>query len=152
MDQYVGSPGHSTCCDAELTASFINFLHYCSASSGFHGAGKDNRGRCIDNLSDCHPIGTVCPPTAIIHPFLRRMPFLPQCSRFILAWDRHQIMLACISSGLVVLWLWHNVKLHNNTKLTNVQIKKKAAVQSSDWLAWHYCAILLCSVCLLYVV
>jgi len=91
MDQYAGSPGHSTCCDAELTASFINFLHYCSASSGFHGAGKDN--------------GTIGPPTAIIHPFLRRMPFLPQCSRFILAWDRHQIMLACISSGLVVLWL-----------------------------------------------
>jgi len=30
-------------CYAELAASFINFLHYYSPSSGFHG--KDNRGR-----------------------------------------------------------------------------------------------------------
>jgi len=40
MDQYDGSPGRSTCCFAELAASFINFLHYCSPSSGFCGAGK----------------------------------------------------------------------------------------------------------------
>jgi len=26
MDQYAGSPGHSTYCYGELTASFINFL------------------------------------------------------------------------------------------------------------------------------
>jgi len=45
MDQYAGSPGHSTYCCAELSASFINFLHYCSPSCGFSGAGKDNRGR-----------------------------------------------------------------------------------------------------------
>ena len=25
-----GSPGHSTYCYAELAASFINFIHYCS--------------------------------------------------------------------------------------------------------------------------
>ena len=31
-------------------------------------------------------------------PFLRQMPFLPQPSQFLLAWDRHRIMLACILS------------------------------------------------------
>jgi len=30
-------------------------------------------------------------PTSLIPPFLRRMPFLPQPSKFILAWDRYQI-------------------------------------------------------------
>jgi len=28
------------------------------------------------------------------------MPFLPQPSQFILAWDRHRMMLACIPGGL----------------------------------------------------
>ena len=49
MDQYASSPGHSTYSYAELAASFINFLHYCLPTSGFYGAGKDNRGRCTDN-------------------------------------------------------------------------------------------------------
>ena len=30
MDQHDGSPRHSTYCYAELAASSINFLHYCS--------------------------------------------------------------------------------------------------------------------------
>ena len=34
-------------------------------------------------------------------PFLCWMPFLPQLCQFILAWDRHRIMLACIPRGLV---------------------------------------------------
>ena len=37
LDQYACSPGHSIYCYTELAASFINFLHYCSPSSGFHG-------------------------------------------------------------------------------------------------------------------
>jgi len=69
MDQYAGSPGHHTYCYAELTASFINFLHYCSPSSGFYDAGKDNRGRCTDNPSGRHPIRTIGAPTFIITPF-----------------------------------------------------------------------------------
>jgi len=32
-------------------------------------------------------------------PFLRQMPFLPQPSQIILAWDRHRIMLPCIPGG-----------------------------------------------------
>jgi len=58
-------------CYAELAASFINFLHYYSPSSGFHG--KDNRGRRIDNPSGRHPIQTIgVPPPPF--PILRRMP------------------------------------------------------------------------------
>jgi len=39
---------------------------------------------------------TIGAPTSVIPPFLCRMPFLLQTSQFILALDRHQIMLACI--------------------------------------------------------
>jgi len=91
MDQYAGSSVHSTHCYAELTASFIHFLHYCSPSSGFYGAGKDNRGRHTGNLAERHLIQTVGASTSIILPFLHRMPFLLQPSQFILAWDRHRI-------------------------------------------------------------
>jgi len=42
MDQYAGSPSYSTYCYAELAASFINFIYYCSPSSVCYGAGKDN--------------------------------------------------------------------------------------------------------------
>ena len=94
MDQYANSPGHSTYCYVELAASFINFLHYCSPSSGFYGVGKDNRGRCTDNLSGHQTIRP--PPTSIISPFVCRMSFLLQPSLFILAWNRHQIMSASI--------------------------------------------------------
>ena len=79
MDQYAGSdsPGRGTCCYAELTVSFVNFLYYCEPSSGFYGAGKDNRGRRTDSTSGRHPIWTSGAPTSIIPPFLRRMPFRP---------------------------------------------------------------------------
>ena len=33
------------------------------------------------------------------------LPFLPQPSQFILAWDRHRNMLDCVPSGLVTPWL-----------------------------------------------
>jgi len=49
-------------------ASFINFLYYCSPSSTFYGAWKDNRGICTDNLSGRHPIWTIGTPTSIILP------------------------------------------------------------------------------------
>ena len=45
---------------------FINFLHYCSPSSGFYGAGKDNRGRHTNNPSGRHPILTIGATTYII--------------------------------------------------------------------------------------
>ena len=53
-------------CYAELTASFINFLHHCLPSSGFYGAGKDNRGRHTNNPSGRHPILTTGATTYII--------------------------------------------------------------------------------------
>jgi len=57
VDQYAGSPGHGGFCFADLTASFINFFHYCSLSSGFYGAGKGDRGRRTDS-----PSGVWMPP------------------------------------------------------------------------------------------
>jgi len=75
MGQYARSPGHSTYCYAELAASFINFLHYCSPFTGFNGAGKDNRGRGTDNPSGRHPIRTIGAPTSIT-PILCQVPFL----------------------------------------------------------------------------
>ena len=56
MGQYASSPGSSTCtyCYTELVASFINFLHYCSPSSRFYAAWKDNRNNaptiCVDTI------------------------------------------------------------------------------------------------------
>ena len=40
-----------TYCYTKLTASFINFFHYCPPSSGLYGTGKDNRGRRTVNPS-----------------------------------------------------------------------------------------------------
>ena len=37
-------------------------------SSGYYNAGKDNRGRCTNNLSGRHPIRTIGAPTSIIPP------------------------------------------------------------------------------------
>jgi len=85
-------------------ASFINFLHYCSPSSGFYGAREDNRGICTDNPSGRHPIRTMGALTSSVIPPL---PLLPQPSQFTPAWDRHRIMLACMPSGLVTQWLGH---------------------------------------------
>jgi len=81
MDQYAGSPGHSTYCYTELAASFINLLHYCLPSSGFYGAGKDDRGRRADNPPGRHPNRTISDPG--------QLPSLPQPSQLILAWDSY---------------------------------------------------------------
>ena len=71
LNQYAGYSGHNTYCYGKLAASCISFHHYCSPSSGFCGAGKDNRQRHTDNPSRCHPIWTIGVPTSIISPFLR---------------------------------------------------------------------------------
>jgi len=62
-----------------------------TSPSGLHGARDDNRGRHTANPARSHSIRTNQRPTSIIPSFLRQMPFLPQPSQFILAWDRHQI-------------------------------------------------------------
>ena len=72
MDQYAGSPGHGGFCFADLTASFINFFHYCSLSSGFYGAGKVTEADALTVRleSGCHRIWTIGAPIFIIPPFL----------------------------------------------------------------------------------
>jgi len=62
-----------------------------SASSGLYGAREDIRGRHTDSPAGRHSIQTNQRSTSIVPPFLRRIPFLPQPSHFILTWDRHQI-------------------------------------------------------------
>jgi len=52
---------------------------------------ENNRGRRTDNPAGHHIIPTIGVPTSIIPTFLRRMPFQPQPSQFILAWGRHQV-------------------------------------------------------------
>jgi len=59
-------------------------------SSGLDGEREDIRGRHTDNLAGRYSIQTNQRPTSII-PFLHQMPFLPQPSKFILAWNRQQI-------------------------------------------------------------
>jgi len=93
----------------------------------FCGAREDNRGRHTDHPAGCHSIRTNQQPTSnLLHFFLRRMPFLPQPSQFILAWDRHQ-MLACIRSGLVktrrtTTEIYNKPRLMRITKFTITQI------------------------------
>jgi len=61
MDQYAGSPGRSNYCYAELTASFVNFLHCCLPSSGFYCAAFMVQGKITeaDALTVClDAIGT----------------------------------------------------------------------------------------------
>jgi len=70
-------------------------------SSGLYGATEDNRGRYPGHPAGFYSISTNQWPTSIIPPFLCRIPFLPQPSHFILAWDRHQ--LACTPSGVNLL-------------------------------------------------
>jgi len=59
-----------TYCYAELSASFIKFLHYCFLSSGFYGAWKDNRTRRNNNRYESHPIWTISAPTSITSVFM----------------------------------------------------------------------------------
>jgi len=61
--------------------------------------GRITRGRHTDNPGGRHSIRTNQQSTSINPtppPLLRRMPFLPQPSEFILAWERHRNMLDCI--------------------------------------------------------
>jgi len=59
--------------------------------------GRITRGRHTDSPGGRHSIRTNQQSTSINPPFLRWMPFLPQPSKFFLAWN----MLARIPSGLV---------------------------------------------------
>jgi len=58
---------------------------------GFMVQGKITEADTLTMRNRCHSIQTNQRPTSIIPLFVRRIPFLPQPSHFILAWDRHQI-------------------------------------------------------------
>jgi len=58
--------------------------------------GRITRGRHTNNPGGCHSIWTNQQSTSINPPSLRQLPFLPQPSQFILAWDKHRNMLDCI--------------------------------------------------------
>jgi len=58
--------------------------------------GRITRGRHMDNPGGRHSIRTNQQSTSINPPSLCQLPFLPQPSQFILAWDRHRSMLDCI--------------------------------------------------------
>ena len=81
----------------------------------------DNRGKCADNPAGRHPIWTIDAPTSIIPTVLRQMPFPPQPSQFILAWDRHQICrIAYLAGGFhttkqIIIQIQQNIK--NNDDL-----------------------------------
>ena len=60
--------------------------------------GKITEGRHTDHLAGRHSIQTTQLPTSVFPTILRRMPFLPQPSHFILDVPN---MLACIPSGVV---------------------------------------------------
>ena len=75
------------------------------STSGLYGTREDIRCGHTDNPAGCYSIRTNQRPTSFILPFLHRMPFLPQLSQFILAWDRHQIC------WLVYSVAWFHVKL-----------------------------------------
>jgi len=62
--------------------------------------GRITRGRHTDNPGGCYSVQTNQQSTSINPSILHWMPFLPQPSQFILAWDGHRNMLDCISPSL----------------------------------------------------
>jgi len=97
-----------------LTPEIINFSGRWSVIIlDFKRHGKDNRGKCAVNPAGHYPINT---PISIIPPVLCRMPFLPQPSQFILAWDRHQICWIAYST------LNYEAKMRNRCYVVHVQL------------------------------
>jgi len=111
MDQYAGSPGHSTYSYTELVVLTAHThgrmtRHPSSTSSitAHHLLDSVVQGKIAEAVAPTICLGATPsglsfpqPPSSPI--LLCRMPFLQQPSQFILAWDRHRIMLACIPSG-----------------------------------------------------
>ena len=84
---------------------------------GFMVQGEDNRGRRTNNPAERYPIRIIKAQRPSSPPFLCCMPFLPQPSQFILAWDRHEV---CWVAYLVAWWLPTMKRLinyFNKTKL-----------------------------------
>jgi len=96
-------------------------------SSGLYGAREYNRDRHTNNPAGRHSVRINQPPTSLIPPFLRWMPFLPQPSQFILAWDKHQICwlaypvawfhVLLTTSSIYYCWRYHHTTPHHNCLL-----------------------------------
>jgi len=97
------------------------------SSSGLYGARGDIRDRPTNNPAGCHFIWTNQRSTSIIPTFLRRMTFRLQPSKFILAWDRHQLCwLGCLVEGK---GLVHKGRLHRGGRFKlNVDISGQGEV------------------------
>ena len=67
------------------------------------------RGRHADNLGGATPSRLISNSPPSIPPFLCQMPFLPQPSQFILAWDKHRNILDCIPP-------WHGFRSNKRNK------------------------------------
>jgi len=82
---------------------------------------------------DCHPIQTNwCPHLCHPHHFLRRMPSLTQPSRFILAWDRHQICWLAYPVAWVNIetsnFVWRLITASPNLRMTNWYWKRRGHI------------------------
>ena len=122
-----------------IIASFINFLHYCSPSSEFYDAAKDNRGRCTDKQSSHHPIQTngASPPsppistpntlsvsTLVIYPGLRQAPNnigLP--TRWLGYTLKIKIIFILLHSNCLI--RWQPLKIMNLSETYEVNIHSK---------------------------
>jgi len=91
-----------------------NLLHPVSTSSitAHHLLDFMVQGKISEADAMTIPIGG---PTYLIPPFLCQIPFLLPASQFRLAWNRLQIMLDCLSSGLV--YIRHSAEciMHHTT-------------------------------------
>jgi len=108
-----------------LTAAH-NSMHPLSTSSviarhflDFMVQGKITEADALRICLDVTPPGLLMPPPSSSPPLLHWMPFLPQPSQFILARDRHWIMLAFIAGGLV----WNDIH-QEISRDKNQQIKQ----------------------------
>jgi len=113
-------------------------------SSGLRGARGDIRGRCIPTICPAgrHSIWSSQRPTSLIPPFLCRMPFLPQPSQFILAWNRHQICWLAYPLAWfllqVNLWgMWHRFWVSGcpscHPTISDTALKEIESTDPSQW-------------------
>jgi len=84
MHQHAGSPSHSTCCYTELTASFINFLHYCLHVLDFMVQGKTTEAAEPTICLDTTPSGLLVPPPPSSPIFYTKCPLW--CNHPNLSW------------------------------------------------------------------
>jgi len=89
---------------------------------------KHNKRQIHRNPSRSHHIWAISATTSIITPIFCLMPFLPQPSQFILAWEMHRIMLACIPSGSQIKEFYSNLQNHPVDWQAHLHLNKNAIV------------------------